>query len=160
LPLSPPLRDASNGTVIPHDNACILNDDFVIRRISKHHIVPDPKAPTGFKVSSMLISPSNTPNGGMSIDIKKAIEDAQLDPATYVTTPYWFGSVLINVGFLRSLTFKVGYDPTPVGVIGTPENPYHGEVWGTFSKGKQKQVLASSSWFTQIPNVDLHIQTA
>ena len=154
MPLSNPPRDSS-GKVIPHNNACILDEDSVIRRISSQYVVDDPKAPTGRKISSMLIRASSGINGGMSIDIKKAIETAGHNAAHYITTPVWIGSILINVGFLRSLPFQVGYDPT---ISPPPPNPYHGEVWGNFTRAQQKQVLANSTWFTQIANVDLYIQ--
>jgi hypothetical protein len=34
----------------------------------------------------------------------------------------------------------VGFDPLP-------ENPYHGEVWGAFSKAKQKRLPELCQWF-------------
>jgi hypothetical protein len=41
---------------------------------------------------------------------------------------------------LRGEGFMVGFDPLP-------ENPYHGEVWGAFSKAKQKRLPELCQWF-------------
>jgi hypothetical protein len=82
----------------------------------------------------------------MSIDIKKSIEEAGLDPKTFVITPRWIGSVIFNVDTPRSLGLQVGYDPIP-------ENNHHGEVWGQFTKAKSKSIQRASQWFVAIPDV-------
>jgi hypothetical protein len=90
----------------------------------------------------------------MSVDIEPFIVAAGEDPKTYVTTPRWVGSVQFTAGALRGEGFKVGYDPleeTPT----EPANPHHGEVWGDFTKGKQRRLLGMAEWFVPIPGVDL-----
>lgn len=49
----------------------------------------------------------------MSVDIKKLIEEAGVDPVTHVTSPRWLGSVLLEVSDIRHLGpgYIIGYDP-------------------------------------------------
>lgn len=126
MPLRPP-RDA-NGNVVPHDHPEILDQHGVIRRISEEHIVDDEKCSTGRRISTMLFRASSGPNGGMSVDLQSEIEKDGHDATEYVTTPRFFGSVRLQAGQYRGLGFRVGADPIPT-------NEYHGEVWGTFTKG-------------------------
>ena len=73
---------------------------------------------------------------------------ANVDPKAFVSRPPFIGSIWFLASYLRSKAFVVGYDPLP-------DNPYHGEVWGTFSKGRQRDMLATAQWFVQITGVDL-----
>lgn len=147
MPLKPPPHD-DNGRVIPHDHDGIFHDDWVIRRVSEKQVVLDPKVIGGKRISSMAFSPSSSPNGGMSVDLKKQIEEAGLDAQVFVTTPVWIGSVRFNVGQLRDEKFKVGYDPLK-------DNPYHGEVWGSFTTSKKSRLKQLCVWFVQIENVTI-----
>src|SRR5437763_1829630 len=79
-------------------------------------------------------------NGGMSVDIKKSIEEAQLVAVDFVTTPKWIGSVIFKASSPRSLRLLVGYDPLA-------DNLNHGEIWGAFSKAKSKSIQQASQWF-------------
>ncbi len=147
---APPRDD--DGSVTPHDHDEILNAHEVIRRVSERQLITDSK---GRRInSSIVFKASETKNGGMSVDLKQLIECAGLDPKSYVTTPRWMGSLLFKVSDLRKLGFSVGYDP-----IETPEpNPYHGEVWGTFSKGEngtRKKLQDAAVWFVEIENVSI-----
>ena len=146
MPLQPPPRDA-DGNVEPHDHNGIQAGDGVIRRVSDQQVVTDPKT-GGRRLSSMAFKPSTDPNAGMSVDLENEIEKAGLDTRTYVTTPRWVGSVRFEAGALRGEGFMVGFDPLP-------ENPYHGEVWGTFSKAKQKRLGELCQWFVSIDGVSL-----
>jgi hypothetical protein len=144
VPLSPPPRDLS-AFVIPHDHREILADNGVIRRISHQQLVTD--AQTGrTRISSMAFKPSAGLNGGMSVDLQASIERAGLDARLYVTTPRWTGSLRFDAGALRAEGFQVGYDPLP-------DNPHHGEVWGTFSKPKQRRLSQLAVWFVPIEGV-------
>lgn len=145
MPLQPPPRDAQG--VVPHDHDGILAEDVVIRRISAEMAVFDAKI-GGKRLSSMAFRKSSGLNGGMSVDLKRQIEDAGVDPKRWVTSPIWIGSVTLGVGVLRADSFQVGYDPLP-------HNPYHGEVWGQFSKAQQKRLLSTCAWFVPIPEVAL-----
>jgi hypothetical protein len=141
VPLSQPPR---NGTVVvPHDHPEILNDDDLIRRISEEQVVTVGGVR---RISSIAFQPSAGADGGMSIDIKKSIEEAQLIAVNFVTTPKWIGSVIFKANSPRSLGLLVGYDPQA-------DNLHHGEVWGAFSKAKSKSIQRSSQWFVEIPEV-------
>ncbi len=84
----------------------------------------------------------------MSVDLEKLIIEAKRDPRMYVTTPRWTGSVRFEAGRLRDEGFMVGFDPLP-------ENPYHGEVWGKFTKAQQSCLQRLAVWFVPIPGVTL-----
>jgi hypothetical protein len=147
VPLSkPPLDDT--GEVTPHDHHDISNEDRVIRRISEEHFVLDTKVSGGKRISTMAFQASSDGNRGMSVDLEASIIDAGLDAKIFVTTPKFFGSVWFLAGFLRAETFMVGYDPLP-------DNAHHGEVWGIFSKGRQKKLLNSAQWFVEVDGVFL-----
>lgn len=146
MSLQPP-RDA-NGTVVPHDHEEILDGHGVIRRISSEHIIDDEKCATGRRISTMLFRASSVPNGGMSVDLQNEIEKDGHDAKVYVTTPRWFGSVRFHAGQLRTEGFQVGADPNEA-------NPYHGEVWGGFTRGKQNRLLCLCEWFVPIDGVSI-----
>lgn len=147
MPLQQPPRDG-NGKIIPHDHDGLLPEDWVIRRISGQYIVDDPKEEGGKRISSMAFSPSNGPNGGMSVDIQKLIEEAGIDARTFVTTPVWIGSVRFKVGDLRGEELRVGFEPTR-------PNPFHGEVWGNFTKSRKERLKGICEWFEPIAEVSL-----
>jgi len=89
----------------------------------------------------------------MSVDIKKLIDSSGIDAQTYVTTPKYVGSVAFTATVARSAGLLVGYDPVP-------DNPYHGEVWGSnrpnrFSSSQQKALLNACQWFVEIPDVEI-----
>jgi hypothetical protein len=84
----------------------------------------------------------------MSIDLERLIIEAKQDPRAYVTTPRWTGSVRFEAGALREEEFMVGFDPRP-------ENPYHGEVWGKFTRAQQRRLQQLAVWFVAIPGVKL-----
>ncbi len=141
MALTPPPRD-DNGAVIPHDHEGVLPNDGIIRRVSEQQIVFDPKI-GGKRLSSAVLNPSSGHNGGLSVDLQQQIEEAGLDAKTFVTTPRWMGSIRFEADQLRIEGFKVGYDPLR-------DNPFHGEVWGVFSKSKIKRLFQLCSWFVPI----------
>lgn len=144
--LTPPPRDEFQN-VLPHDHPGIDNADGVIRRISPHHIIFDPKV-GGQKISTMVFEPSSGINGGVSVDLQRQIEEADLVARDYVSEPPWLGSVRFTAGTLRNEGLQVGYDPVP-------ENQHHGEIWGNFTKGKKKQLLRLATWFVEMEGVSL-----
>jgi hypothetical protein len=145
MALQPPPRDPQ-GEVLPHDHIGIAPDDGVIRRIAENQLVADSTGQR--RVSTKAFKPSTGPNGGMSIDLEKLIIEAKQDPRAYVTTPRWTGSVRFQAGTLREEEFMVGFDPLP-------ENPYHGEVWGKFTRAQQRRLQELAVWFVAIPGVKL-----
>jgi hypothetical protein len=117
VPLSQPPR---NGLVVqPHDHPDILSADDLIRRISEEQVVTVGGVR---RISSIAFQPSGS-DGGMSVDIKKSIEEAGTVVVHFVTTPRWIGSVVFKAGIPRAQGLLVGYDPLP-------DNPHHGEIWG------------------------------
>lgn len=102
----------------------------------------------------MAFKPSMGVNGGLSVDLQHEIEEAGHDARTYVTTPRWIGSVLFQAGELRDEGFMIGPDPIEA-KPGINANPHHGEVWGNFTKGKQRRLLELCEWFVQIDGVSI-----
>lgn len=96
----------------------------------------------------MLFQASSGTNEGMSVDLQNEIEKAGLEAKTYVTTPRFFGAVRLRAGQFRGEGFQVGADPIPT-------NPFHGGVWGTFTKGKQKRLLNLCEWLVPIDGVSI-----
>ena len=143
MPIPAPPRD-KNKKVIPHDNDGISDSDILIRRVSELQVVIDNVG--NRRISSMAFKGSTGNNGGMSVDIEKLIVEVGKDPRDYVTTPRWIGSVFLQAGPVRSEEFLVGYDPIPA-------NPYHGEIWGKFSKHKQRYLQSIAEWYVEIPGV-------
>lgn len=146
MPLQPPPRD-ERGDVVPHDHEGILQDDGIIRRIPEQHLVVDDKSGRR-RISSMAFKPSSGQNGGLSVDLQRQIEEAGLDAKDFVTTPRWLGSVRFLAGQLRAEGLMVGFDPTEL-------NPYHGEVWGSSPKSKQRRLLFLCEWFVPIDGVSI-----
>lgn len=146
MPLTPPSRDA-RGVVIPHDHPEIAADDKAIRRISpEFHIVSNEDGAR--KVSTMAFQPSTDAYSGLSIDLEKQIIEADLDPKVFVTSPQFVGSVWFAVRAIRAEGLQVGSDPRP-------DNPHHGEVWGSFTKGKKRKLLSLAEWYVAINGVTL-----
>ena len=144
----------------PYDEDDISDEDGVIRRVNpEHHIVPDEN--TGaYRTSSKLFTPSSGDGDGMSVDIFKLIEAAEIDAKEFVTTPVFTGSVIFSAGAAREKGLRIGYDPI-TGVAGIEDNPFHGEVWGgearpnRFSKGQKKALAAASRWFVELEGVEI-----
>lgn len=137
--MQPPPRDAL-GKVVPHDHEEILQEDFVVRRISVHHII-------GGRVSSMAFQESSD-GSGMSLDIEKLIEAAGLNSRDFVTNESWPAAVSFSAGQLRALGLQVGYDPLP-------ENAFHGAAWGISSKAMQRRVKGAAQWYVAAEGVSL-----
>ena len=150
MPLKPPRRD-EQGVVIPHDHDEIYSDDQIIRRISELQLVDDEKT-GGRRISSLAFNPSAGPNGGLSVDLKRQIEEAGLDARQYVTDARWLGSVYFTAGSLRENGFLVGFNPLQ-------SNPYHGEIWGSFTRSRKNKLHQLCRWFVQINKVEIGAST-
>lgn len=149
MPLTPPPRDEA-GNVVAHDHDGILADDVIIRRVSERQVVKD--ANGNRRIASILYKASSG-TSGMSINIEKLIAEAGKDPRQHVTTPRWTGSVYFTAGTLRALGFSVGFEP-----IDTPPehaDPYHGEVWGTFTDAQREGLKLGAQWYVAIEGVAL-----
>jgi len=131
--------------VVPHNHPGIGPDDGVIRRVSPHHLVSDPKVVGGRRLSTKAFSASTEVNGGVSVGLQALIEEAGLDAKAFVASPPWVGAVRFTAGELRNEGLQVGYDPQP-------QNPYHGEAWGKFTSGLKNRLLALAKWFVPLPS--------
>lgn len=149
--LTPPPLDA-NGNVLPHDHEQIENSDGIIRRVSEVQTYEK----NGIRrLSSVVFKASTTgDNPGMSIDLEALAIAAGVDPKKHVTTPRWVGSIRFLAGELRQEGFQVGYEPLEEDPP-HPANPFHGEVWGDFSKPKQRALRALAEWYVAIPGVEI-----
>lgn len=152
MPLSPPPRKA-DGAVAPHDHSEILDVDGVIRRVSEQQVVFDAKL-GGKRLSTKAFKPSSGPDDGLSVDLQRLIEEAGLDAREYVTSPRWIGSIRFVAGELRAEGFRVGFDP----ITGSGEyvNPFHGEVWGAFTRAQITRLSRICEWFVELDDVALH----
>ena len=145
MPLQLPPLDQHNQ-VSPHDHSGIDSEHNVIRRVSDKQLVVDKSGKR--RISSIAFRASSGANAGMSVDLEALIVEANLDPRLYVTTPVWIGSVYFCVGNLRAEGFMVGFHPLT-------ENPYHGEVWGSFTKDQQRRLAEIASWYVEIPGASI-----
>lgn len=152
MPLSPPPRKA-DGTVAPHDHPEILGADGVIRRVSEQQVVFDAKL-GGKRLSTKAFKPSSGHEGGLSVDLQRLIEEAGLDAKAYVTSPRWIGSIRFVAEGLRAEGFRVGFEP----ISGSSEyaNPFHGEVWGDFTRARITRLSQICEWFVGLDGVALH----
>lgn len=90
----------------------------------------------------------------MSVDVLPFIIADGHDPGEWVTTPRWIGSVKFEAKFLRDRQLQVGYDPIEASQ-NHPGNPYHGSVWGEFTRRVICELQAGAAWFVAIPDVEL-----
>lgn len=119
-----PPQDAE-GRVVPHDDADIPGDAYVLRYIVPEWLKPHPSSPARRRLSSAAFSPSSRrhdPYQGMSVDLLQPMLDAGLSPIDRKGDRYE-AIVRLRVRDLRSIGLQVGPDP-----IGT--NPFHAAVWG------------------------------
>lgn len=82
----------------------------------------------------------------MSVDLQRLIVEARIEPRDFVTTPKWTGSVRWTADQVRALALLVGFDPTD-------DNPFHGQVWGAFTKAQRRSLQTSATWFVALPDV-------
>ena len=136
--------------VHPHNDLSILPEDHIIRRISfERHTVPDGNG-RGRRLSTKAFSLSSSGSCGMSIGVKKDIEEKGLDPGAYGVSEKYPGSIEFMAKVPRALGLGVGREPTP-------EDPFHGEVWRpgsrNFTSQQKKAMLNGSQWLRQIQGV-------
>jgi hypothetical protein len=124
-----PLRD-QQGKIVPHDHPDILDTHHVIRHTVPNDLCPVDTDPTKLRLSSGAFSESS--DGGMSVDLEEWMTADGLTTLHYITDPS-HGAVRINVGRLRALGFKVGWDPDS-------GHKHHGCVWGINGPKKRKRI--------------------
>src|SRR5262249_45710714 len=85
----------------------------------------------GSRISSAAFACTNgDPDHGMSVDINQLLAENTL-PADHMV-PKHMGAVSLIDADLRAKGFRIGSDPTP-------ENSFHGQVWGV-KQGARKIV--------------------
>jgi hypothetical protein len=140
------------GEVLPHNHPELSADRRVIRRISSDYVVPDHN--TGINRLSSALFKNDPRNGYLSVDSEVCITALGQDPAAYVTTPRWFGALIIAVGELRSIdTATEDGDKWKVGMVPLDENKCHGAVWGKITKGQSNKLQEKSVWLVPIGGV-------
>ncbi len=123
---TPPPRDEF-GRVIPHDHPDIPDDYHVIRHTTPHDLHREEG-----RLTSGAFSESR--DGGMSVDIEEWMLVANLDILHYVGNPD-HGAVRLNVGSLRALGLKVGWDPDT-------GHEHHGAVWGIRGGSSRRKIYS------------------
>ena len=121
----PPERDSA-GEIVPHDHPEIRDHEHVIRHIMPNEMVPDGNG--GRRLSSGAFSEFS--GGGMSVDIEAWMMADGSSFQNYLGGPQK-GAVRVNVGALRQLGLKVGWDPDH-------GHAHHGAVWGIKSSTRRK----------------------
>ena len=140
-------------TVQPYDDPTIPDGDHVIRRISyEEHVIYDVRIGAQ-RVSSKAFRESSVGSCGMSIDIKRDIEDAGHDPGIFVMSERFSGAVEFRAEVPRSAGLVVGREPML-------DNPHHGEVWRPgenrrFTKRQQRIMHRHASWLNEMEGVRL-----
>lgn len=148
----PPLND--QGHVAPHNHTQILDSDYVIRLISSEWQVLDEKFPEGKRLSSVAWEPSSELNGGVSVVLESLLIADELNIPEFITSSRYPASIKMNVGSIRQHNFQVGYDPVK-DEPSISDNPYHCQIWGVTTKGKQNLLKNISSWVVALNNVSL-----
>ena len=123
----PPVRD-SVGEIVAHDHPEIHDVEHVIRHIMPNEMVQD--ANGGKRLSSGAFSEST--GGGMSVDIEAWVIADGLSSLNYLGGPPE-GAVRLNVGALRQLGLKVGWDPDH-------GHTHHGAVWGIKGTSTRRKI--------------------
>lgn len=143
--LDPPPRD-DLGRVAPHDHPHISDDHCIIRGISEHHIARD-KNPPRLK-SSLYQTSTYGDSPGMSVDHEPSMRIDNIDLEARYRNGNWLGAVALNVGFLRGLGLRIGYNPIP-------GNSYHCEVWGNITASLKREIQENATWFVPIDGINL-----
>jgi hypothetical protein len=134
-----PPRD-TEGRVLPHDDADIPGDAYVLRYIIPEWLKPLESRPGQRRLSSAAFSPSSKhrdPYQGMSVDLLQPMLDAGLSPIDRKGDKYE-AVVRLQVRGIREVGLKVGPDPQP-------DNPFHAAVWG-IREGARKKLLKRFEW--------------
>jgi hypothetical protein len=142
---APPLD--AEGRVVPHDDADIPGDAYVLRYIVPDWLKPHHSLPGRRRLSSAAFSPSSKrydPYQGMSVDLLQPMVDAGLSPTDRKGDKYE-AIVQLRVRDLRSIGLQVGPDPLP-------SNPFHAAVWGV-KEATRNRVIKFYEWLEKPDDV-------
>lgn len=130
----------SEGRVLPHDDADIPGDAYVLRYIIPDWLKAHPSFPGRRRLSRAAFSPSSKrydPYQGMSVDLLQPMLDAGL-PHTGRKSEKHEAVVRLRVQDLRDVGLQVGSDPLD-------SNPFHAGVWGV-REAASKQLMKLYEW--------------
>lgn len=139
------------------DDSTILDDERLIRRISKEYLDYDkatgkPKLNpiTGeFTVTSAAFQTPSKGRGNLSIDIEKPMLADNVNPADFVITGNFIAAVTLTAGQVRHAELSIAKVPQD-------ENPYHGEVGrsedGRISRSKSRELKKNCAWLVKPQN--------
>lgn len=145
MSIKPPPLD-EGGRVIPHDHAEILDDWVIVRRIRRDWLKEVTDGHIG--ISTAAFTESSEPPKGMSVDIESLISASDINPRELIVSASLPFAVKFNVGELRELGLKVGFDPI-VATSQFPANPFHGEIWGVFTRGMKNNLRKIAKWYVE-----------
>lgn len=134
----------------------ISDVEVAIRRLNPEYCKAWDDDRQCYRLSTAAFSTSREPPHGMSIDFADLIIAAGKTPREVVTNPRFSGSVTFTVGQARAAELSVCRDPLSATAT-EPENPFHGEVWGSapnkISRGQQNALLRACQWLVELPDV-------
>lgn len=142
-----------DGNVQPHNHPSLDGDARLIRRVHEDWVVPDGNT-GGQRLSSAIFKHDPRQGRHLSFDSENCITAKGVDPAVYVTTPKWFGSLILSVSALRSTDkAQKPEDEWRIGMIPVEGNDCHAGLWGKISEGQSKSLQRLSEWLVEIPDV-------
>ena len=129
----------------------INDEDCLLRRINKLHVdLSRQQAGDGtWRFTSAMFKNSSQRDGDtrptMSVNIKRLIEDAGLDPKTFMISDPYVGVASFSAGNVRKMEMEAIHDPVS-------NNPHHG---GVFSNRRSDGRLsrAQENYLTRIANL-------
>ncbi len=146
-----PISDT--GEVLPHNHPDLVPGRRVIRRISKDLVVYDDNR--GCQRLSSSLFKNDPRNGYLSVDSEHCITERGADPREYVTSPYWFGALILDVSEFRSADTSTSNESMwRIGMAPLDDNVCHGAVWGKITKGQSNTLQRNSEWLAEIHGVE------
>ena len=129
----------------------INDDDCLLRLISEKHVneCKDKDGNGSWRLTTAMFQCSSLSDGEsrstMSVNIKKLIEEAKLNPRTFMISGSYVGVISFSAGNVRKEGMEAIHDPIA-------DNRYHG---GVFSTKRSDGRLSGSqkSYLTRIANL-------
>jgi hypothetical protein len=150
---------SETGAVLPHDHPDLIPGRRVIRRISEDFVVVDENR--GCRRLSSSLFKSDPRSGYLSVDSEHCIIECGADPQEYVTSPRWFGALILDVGEFRLVDTSTSEESLwRIGMVPLDENVCHGAIWGKITKGQSNTLQRNSEWLVEIPGIEkLSVET-
>ena len=146
------LPTSESGEILPHDHPAMVPGRQVIRRVSEDHVVNDDNR--GCRRLSSTLFKNDPKNGYLSIDFENCITELGVEPRVYVTSPRWFGALILDIGQFRIIEASPKREKLQIGMVPLAENVCHAAVWGKITPGEAKTLQRNSNWLVEIPDVE------